>query len=202
MVVGRQDVVMGDDVKESLVRYLQRGRDAMLWKLDGLSEYDIRRPMVATGTNLLGLVKHLTYGEAWYFGKCFDRPFPEPLTEWDEGAEPNGDMYAGADESRDFVVDRFLRVCAHADETIAALPLDAVGFVPWWSPPNGANASLGRLLVHVATESHRHLGHADILRELIDGATGVMPDNSNLPEVEDDYWPAYRDRLEQIAKDA
>jgi hypothetical protein len=190
---------MSDDLKESLVHYLQRGREAILWKLDGLSEYDLRRPMVATGTNLLGLVKHLTYGEATYFGKCFDRPFAEPLTEWDEDAEANADMYAGADESREFIVDRFRRACAHADETIAALPLDAVGLVPWWGD-SGSEATLGRLLVHVATESHRHCGHADIIRELIDESVGVRPDNSNLPDVDADYWPTYRANLEQIAK--
>ncbi|HEX3705944.1 MAG TPA: DinB family protein [Mycobacteriales bacterium] len=191
-----------DEMKSYFHVYLQRGRDAALWKLDGLSEYDARRPLTATGTNLLGLVKHLTYGEAWYFGNCFDRPFPEPLNEWiDDDAEPNGDMYARADESRDVIIERFKRACAHADETIAALPLDAVGFVPWW-PADRANATLSRLLIHVATESHRHAGHADILRETIDGSAGVSSVNSNLPEVDDNYWPAYRERLEQIARNA
>jgi hypothetical protein len=188
------------DLKEFFQHYLQRGRDAVVWKLDGLSEYDVRRPMVATGTNLLGLVKHLTYGEAWYFGNCFDRPFPEPLNDWvDETAEPNGDMYARADESREEIIDRFRRACAHADATIEALPLDAVGFVPWW-PADRAHAPLGRLLIHVATETHRHAGHADIVRELIDGAAGVSPASSNLPEVGADFWPSYRERLEEIAR--
>ena len=91
---------MSDDLKEHLHRYLVRGREAILWKLEGLSEYDVRRPMVDSGTNLLGLVKHLTYGEAYYFGNCFGRPFPEPLTEWSDDAEPNADLYARADESR------------------------------------------------------------------------------------------------------
>lgn len=188
-----------EEMKSYFQHYLQRGRDAVLWKLDGLSEYDVRRPMVATGTNLLGLVKHLTYGEAWYFGNCFDRPFPEPLNEWvDEDAEPNGDMYATAEESREFIVERFRRACAHADETIDALPLDATGFVPWW-PSERAHPTLGRLLVHVATETNRHAGHADILRELIDGSAGAAPAASNLPDMEVDSWASYRDRLEGIA---
>jgi hypothetical protein len=192
---------VSDDLKEHLHRYLVRGREAIVWKLEGLSEYDVRRPMVDSGTNLLGLVKHLTYGEAYYFGNCFDRLFPEPLTEWSDDAEPNADMYARVDESREFIVERFRRACAHADDTIGALSLDAVGFVPWW-PAERAHATLGRLMVHVATETHRHLGHADILREQLDGAAGVMPDNSNLPDVGADFWPAYRERLEQIARDA
>jgi len=182
--------------------YLQRGRDAMLWKLEGLSDYDVRRPMTATGTNLLGLVKHLTYGEGWYFGNCFDRPFPEPLDDWiDDDPEPNSDLYARADESREEVIGKYRRACAHGDETIAALPLDAPGVVPWW-PEDRAHTTLGRLLVHVATETHRHAGHADIVRELIDGASGVSPVNSNLPDVDATFWSTYRDRLEQIARDA
>ena len=67
------------DPKATLVRYLQQARDAMLWKLDGLGEYDIRRPLTPTGTNLLGLVKHLAGVESGYFGATFGRPFPGTL---------------------------------------------------------------------------------------------------------------------------
>ncbi|HJZ04073.1 MAG TPA: DUF664 domain-containing protein, partial [Streptosporangiaceae bacterium] len=77
------------DPKADLRRYLQVAREAMLWKLDGLSEYDVRRPMVPTGTNLLGLVKHLASVEFGYFGETFGRPFSERLPWLEEGAEPN-----------------------------------------------------------------------------------------------------------------
>ena len=60
--------------KETLVEYLQSARDAMVWKVEGLSEYDARRPMTPTGTNLLGLVKHLASVELGYFGDTFGRP--------------------------------------------------------------------------------------------------------------------------------
>src|SRR4028119_1039072 len=60
-------------------RYRTTTREALLWKLDGLSEYDVRRPLTPTGTNLLGLVKHLTITEAWYFGEGFGRPVPETM---------------------------------------------------------------------------------------------------------------------------
>ncbi len=63
------------DPKAELLRYLQEGRDAMLWKLEGLGEYDVRRPLVPTGTNLLGLVKHLAGIELGYFGETFGRPW-------------------------------------------------------------------------------------------------------------------------------
>ncbi|HVW79958.1 MAG TPA: DinB family protein [Mycobacteriales bacterium] len=190
------------DLKPVLKRYLDRGREAILWKLDGLSEYDVRRPMVDSGTNLLGLVKHLTYGEAWYFGNCFGRPFEDYVDDWETNPEPNHDMYAREDESRELIVDRFHRACAHADATIQALPLDAVGHVPWWTGRYGPEASLGWLMVHVATETHRHAGHADILRELIDGQAGVSAQNPNLPDVSPGFWQAYRGRLEQIARSA
>jgi hypothetical protein len=190
-------------MKAILLRYLQRGREAVVWKLDGLSEYDARRPLVATGTNLLGLVKHLTYVEAGYFGSCFGRPFSEPLPEWGDDAEPNADMFARADEARPDIVERYQRACAHADETIAANSLEDTGYVPWWSSsPSGDRPTLHWLLVHTAVETHRHAGHADVVRELIDDAAGISPDWSNLPEVDAGYWPAYRARLEQIARNA
>ena len=89
----------GDDAKADLQRYLQTARDALVWKLEGLSEYDVRRPMTSTGTNLLGLVKHLAYVEVGYFCETFDRPAPDAPAWDDEGAEPNWDMWATAEES-------------------------------------------------------------------------------------------------------
>src|SRR6186997_1203604 len=92
------------DPKKTLHRYLITGREALLWKLDGLSEYDVRRPMVPTGTNLLGLVKHVASVEVGYFGNTFSRPFDEPLPWFEDGAEPNADMWATAEESRERIV--------------------------------------------------------------------------------------------------
>src|SRR5918995_4766377 len=87
------------DPKADLCRYLRVAREALLWKLDGLSEYDVRRPLVPTGTNLLGLVKHVASVAAGYFGDTFGRPYPEPLPWMDDDAEPNADMWATVDES-------------------------------------------------------------------------------------------------------
>jgi hypothetical protein len=187
------------DPKADLKRYLQVGRDALLWKLDGLSEYDVRRPLVPTGTNLLGLVKHVASVEAGYFGECFDRPFPEPLPWLDDDSESNADMWATADESRDQITGLYRRVWAHSDATIDALPLDAIGHVPWW-PPERRESTLHRLLVHMVAETDRHVGHADIVRELIDGAAGVRADSSGLPPEFD--WDSYRERLERAARAA
>ncbi|MGE5826794.1 MAG: DUF664 domain-containing protein, partial [Micromonosporaceae bacterium] len=94
----------GSDPKAELRRYLQLVRDALVWKLDGLSEYDVRRPLVPTGTNLLGIVKHVASVETGYFGATFGRPFGEPLPWLGEEAEPNADMWATAEESRHEII--------------------------------------------------------------------------------------------------
>ena len=197
MLVG----MTGSDPKAELHFYLTRARDALLWKMDGLSEYDVRRPLVPTGTNLLGLVKHVASVAAGYFGECFGRPFAEPLPWLEDDAAPNADMWATADESRDDIVALYRRAWAHADATIDALPLDATGEVPWW-PPERREPTLHRVLIHMIAETERHAGQADIVRELIDGAAGIRADGSGLPDEDAAWWTAYRDRLEQAARDA
>jgi hypothetical protein len=185
------------DPKAALQLYLTRARDALLWKLDGLEEYDIRRPLVPTGTNLLGLVKHVGSVAAEYFGRCFDRPFGEPLP-WLE-AEDNADMWATPDESREQVIGLYQRAWAHADATIEALPLDAVGSVPWW-PADRRQATLHRIMIHMIAETERHAGQADIVRELTDGSVGLRPGALNLPDVDTAWWSNHRDRLERAAR--
>jgi len=189
------------DAKADLQRYLQQGRDALLWKLEGLGEYEVRRPMTPTGTNLLGLVKHLAYIELGYFGDTFGRPFPGPRPWLEEDVDPTADLWATAEESRGEIVARYRRAWQHADETIDALALDAPGEVPWWSPAS-RRVTLHRILVHVIAETHRHAGHADIVRESIDGAVGLRPDNDNLPTADEAWWRSYRERLEQVAREA
>jgi hypothetical protein len=187
------------DATADLHEYLQSARGVLLWKLDGLSEYDVRRPLTPTGTNLLGLVQHTASIESGYFGVVFGRPFPEPLP-WQDG-EPNGDMWVRPDRTTDDVVATCRRIWAHADATIAELPLDAVGEVPWW-PEGDRSLSLHRALVHVIADVDRHAGHADILRELIDGGIGADPRWPNVPPVDDAWWQAYRDRVEAAARQA
>jgi hypothetical protein len=149
--------------KADLQRFLQAGREALLWKLTGLSEYDIRRPMVPTGTNLLGLIKHVASIELGYFGDCFARPSNEPLPWTADDAEPNADMWATADESREQIVGLYHGAWAHSDATINALALDAVGHVAWW-PADRNEVTLHTILVHVIAETNRNAGPADIIR--------------------------------------
>lgn len=187
--------------KADLHRYLRSAREALLWKVDGASEYDARRPLTPTGTNLLGLVKHVASVDVGYFGECFGRPFAEPLPWFADGAEPNADLWVPADESREEILALCRRAWAHSDTTIDALPLDAVGQVPWW-PAERREVTLHRLLVHMVAETHRHAGHADIVRELVDGSAGLSAGNDNLPGVTPQWWLEYRARVEQAAQEA
>ena len=190
-----------DKAKADLIEYLQRAREDLLWKLEGLSEHDVRRPLVPTGTNLLGLVKHTAGTEAGYLGASFGRPFPD-LPHWaTDEAEDNADMWATPEESRSDLVALYRRVWAHADATVAALPLDAVGLVPWW-PRERREPTLHRVLTHVIAETSRHAGQADIVRELIDGAAGMRAGVSNLPDHDADWWTAHHARVERAAREA
>jgi hypothetical protein len=193
---------MGDDHKAVLHRYLSRSREAVLWKLEGLSERDVRRPLTPTGTNLLGIVKHLAGVEAGYFGDCIGRPVPD-MPPWyaemmADTLEDNGDMWATADESRESIIDLYRRVADHADAAIQELGLDDTGVVPWWGE-DGTAVSMQWFLVHMIAETNRHAGHMDIVREVIDGVAGLREGVSNLPDGDADYWAQHRKRLQDTA---
>ena len=185
------------DMKSTLHGYLRFGRESLMWKLEGLSDYDVRRPLVPTGTNLLGLIKHVSSVGVGYFGEVFGRPFPEPMPWFDDDAAPNADLYATADESREQIVDLWERAWAHADATIDALPLDAPGHVPWWG--DKSDVTLHLILVHMTAETHRHAGHADIVRELIDGNVGLRASNDNLPQTDPAWWSNYHETVQGVA---
>ncbi|NCT92091.1 DinB family protein [Cellulomonas sp. APG4] len=188
------------DAKATLQRYLQEARDAIVWKTDGLSERNLRLPRTPTGTNLLGLVKHCATVEIGYLGPTFGRPWPRPeqvpwfATWFDDDVpddDPQADLYATESESAAELLELYRQVWEFADRTIAELPLDAPGHVPWWGE-NGA-VDLHTVLVHLVAELQRHAGHADVVREGIDGAVGLSPRNGNV-------WTAPDDRAAYVAK--
>jgi uncharacterized damage-inducible protein DinB len=186
--------------KAVLREYLQSARESLLWKLDGLGERDLRLPRTSTGTNLIGIVKHMANVEIGYFGDTFGRPWPTPgeqisLEQYD--VDPQADWYATEDETCGQIIDLYRRVWAFADATIEELPLEAPGRVPWWREGDN-EVTLQQILVHVLVDLARHAGHADILREGIDGAAGLQAANTNLPKEAD--WPAYVDRLTRLAE--
>lgn len=182
---------------ELLLRYLQRARENLLGALDGLSDYDVRRPMTPTGTSLLGLVKHVASVELGYLGDCVGRPSGIELPWDDEEAYSAGaDMWAEADESREWLVDLYRRSWAHGDESVRTLGLDAPATVPWWREDR-RHTTLGWLVVHMLEETAQHAGHADILRETIDGRAGRDHD-----DVGDQQWWADLVGRVQAAADA
>ncbi|QYG91555.1 DinB family protein [Iamia sp. SCSIO 61187] len=185
------------ELKDDLHGYLEGARAALLWKLEGLGEYDVRRPLTPTGTNLLGLVKHNAGTHLGYFGDVFGRPHDVPLPWLAGDAEPDADMWAAADESREDILELHRRAREVADATIGELPLDAVGRVPWWG--DGA-VTLHHILVHVTADTQRHAGHADIVRELIDGSAGLLPGHGNLPAGDAAWWAEHRARVEAAAR--
>jgi len=149
--------------KEVLQASLNRHRDAVRWKLEGLDDEQVRRPMTPSGTSLLGLVKHLASVEYGWFCDTFGRE-AEPL--WFDPFAGE-DMSAGQGETAAQIIDFYGRARNAADHTITELSLDDLG-KSW----DGRTVSLRWVLVHMVEETARHAGHMDIVRELIDGTAG------------------------------
>lgn len=150
--------------KEILQHGMDRHRDAILWKAEGLSDEDLRRPLVPSGSNILGLIKHLAYVEYSWFCSSFGRPVE--LMGIDE-EDPEADLRVEPHETTADILAFYSRARAASDAVLADLPLDEVG-TAWF----GDAVTLRWVTVHMIEETARHAGHIDILRELIDGATG------------------------------
>jgi len=189
------------DPKADLIESLAKLNDAVLSKLDGLGEYDMRRPMTPTGTNLLGIVKHLASVQAGYFGDVFGRPWPEPMPWLSEGAEINDDLFATADETSEEMLDFYRRSWDHAIETFETHALDDTGTVPWW-PEHRRHPTLATVLIHMTIETARHAGHIDIIRELIDGAAGRFVGDASVPSDSELDWSVYNAKVDAAAQQA
>jgi uncharacterized damage-inducible protein DinB len=163
----RQVPYSGDE-KQSMHVSLDRHRDVVVWKLRGLDDEQLRRPMTPSGTNLLGLVKHLASVEYGWFCETFGRETePLPFNEDDEDA----DMRVLPHETTEQILAFYARARAAADKVIEEVEID--GFGTAW---HGATVSMRWVLIHMIEETARHAGHMDILRELIDGTTGYHPE--------------------------
>ena len=159
--------------KDILYVALDRHRDVVLWKLEGLDDEQLRRPMTPSGTTMLGLVKHLAAVEYGWFCQTFGRP-TEPKVEALEESEktdPDSDWRVDPDESTADILAFYGRARAAADRAVEETGLDTTGTS--WS---GRTVSMRWVLVHMLEEVARHAGHLDILRELIDGAAGDHPE--------------------------
>ncbi len=191
----------GNDLPADTLRaYLTRSRESLVWKLDGLGERAVRLPRTPTGTSLLGTILHCANVEIGYFGATFGRSWPEPahpcfLAGDVYDTDPQADWTVPAEVTTEELVDFYRRAWVFCDATFDELPLDTVGRVPWW-PEDRAEATLHRIAVHVLWDLARHAGQLDILREGIDGAVGMLPSVSNLPDID---WPEHVARLTAIA---
>lgn len=178
-----------------LGRYLQQGRDALVRALDGLNEYDARRPLTPSGANLLGLVKHLAGVEFGYLGDSVGRQAPSRLPWNEDGSVWDGaDMWATPDQSRDYLLGLYRTAWQHSDESIATLPLDHPAAPAWW-PAEKRGTTFGHLLVRTTAETAQHAGHAEILRELIDGRAGA--DAAEMGDAA--YWTTYVEKIQAAA---
>ena len=184
-----------EGLKEHLASYLDHLRGAVLWKAKGLSDQELTRPMVPTGTNILGLVQHLGFMEYGYFVQCLgfsvqDEHYAALTASRDDSA----DMWVPAEVPCAKVLDFYRRAVAAANRNIGALSLDAPATVPWW-PEEKRHTTLGRLMVHMNVETARHAGHLDIVRELIDGSVGMRAENTSMPPLGDAGWAQLHEKI-------
>ncbi|MDH2443766.1 DUF664 domain-containing protein [Amnibacterium sp. CER49] len=169
-----------DDAKDALLHELRDARQALVTQLDGRSEYEVRRPLDPSGTNLLGVVKHVALWEAYYFGPVFERPVAG-LPDWRDDAAVDAHLWAAEHESRAEVVERYEAAGARSDRAIAELPLDAPGFVPWWPRPH---VTLLAVALHVLSDTVWHGGQTFALLERNGGADIGAEPSAHLAELE------------------
>ncbi len=153
--------------KAAIAEVLDTYRGIVKWKLNGVSQEDAVRPLVSSGTSLLGIIKHLAYVERWWFHAVLGkRDVDFPWTEQD----PDPDWRIEDWESIQGVLDFYDQECAVSRIVLEELEsLDA-------EFPRGNRTLIAReILLHFVEELARHVGHMDILRELIDGSTGWGP---------------------------
>lgn len=160
------------DELTTLRAMLDMQRSILLWKLDGLSEEDARRPLVRSGTSLLGVVKHMAWVEQWWFVEFIAGGSPD--YPWSND-DPDADFRIEEDETIAGISQLYADSVAQADEVVAnAQSLDVTGTLPD-DESDRRQRSLRWVLVHMIEETARHAGHLDIIRELIDDTTGYYP---------------------------
>ncbi len=184
-----------DVLAADLQHYLQESRNSLISALDELSEYDVRRPVMPSGTNLLGLIKHLATMEASYLGECLGRPAPFELPWVTDGSIwDSADMWATPDQSRDYLVNLYRAAWAHSDTAVAEMPLESAETVSWW-PEERRSTTLGHLLTRMVAETAQHAGHADIIGETVDARGGQ--DHGDIGN--DHWWDHYLARIQAAA---
>ena len=143
--------------RDTLCALLQYQRESLARKIDGVSEADARRELVGSGTTLLWLMQHISDAELLWVVRRFAG----------EDAGPNDDS-VGSGDTVAAAVARYRSTWSRVDSIVAAADLDDLCAATGDNVPT----NLRWVLAHLLEETARHAGHADILRELIDGSTG------------------------------
>lgn len=150
--------------KEMLTRFLDYQRGIVLRKAAGLSDEELRRPMTPSNVTLLGMVKHLAYVERWWFQAMFaGQHVPFPWTDDD----PDADFRVEPDETTESIVELYRDEVERSQAIATAAGLDEVA-----KDSRREGKTMRWILLHMIEEVARHLGHADIIRENLDGSTG------------------------------
>ncbi len=155
--------------RAALAARLDWQRDTLLWKLEGLDDEQLRRPMVPSGVSLLGIVQHLMGVEhGWFVTGVAGLDEPDPFVRAD-GSEADFDIHP--DDTTEAIVAGYLRACARSRQIVEAASLDQT-FDDDPEAEDPGTTDVRWVMLHMIEETARHNGHADVLRELIDGATG------------------------------
>jgi hypothetical protein len=148
---------------EMTAAFLDFLRATLLWKIDGLTDEEVRRPMVPSGSCLLGAVKHSGWVERWWFQRVFAGDDVEII--W-QGDDPNADWTIEPHETTAEVIAFYEAETARSREIIRGRNWDDL------ANSTSQGHTLGWIMTHMVEEVARHCGHADIFREMIDGKTG------------------------------
>lgn len=182
---------------EHLVYRVDHELGSLIGKCEGLSEYDARRPLTGSGTNLLGLLRHTAAVTLGYITECFGRPADWEMPWFGPDVEPDTDLWVPASDTRESVLALGEHARRKLADSAAALSIDSPGRVPWWGE-SGA-VTFGQILVHVLAEVARHTGQADILREGVDGSLGMRAGDPNVTPRDEAGWAAHAARIEADA---
>jgi uncharacterized damage-inducible protein DinB len=149
-----------------LTEFLDYQRAVVLRKVAGLDDEQLRRPMTASGLTMLGFVKHIAYVERWWFRVVFaGEPVEVPWTDDD----PDADWRVEPDDTTDAIVALYLEEIERSRAIASRAELDEIARNP---RVQDDDVTMRWILLHMIEEIARHLGHADIMREALDGATG------------------------------
>jgi uncharacterized damage-inducible protein DinB len=156
------------DERDALTGFLDRQRDALIRKVRGVSDTDARRAPTASSLSLLALLKHVTvWEERWFQGVAAGHPLPDGWPER-KSPVPDQDFLVDDGDTVDHWLTRYEEAAQASRQIVAAMALDQS-----CARPDIVDINLRCVLLHLIEETARHAGHADIIRETLDGSQGM-----------------------------